>query len=146
MFKIVLLSFFTFVSIYPKMMTENYSVEHGIIGEIAKVHATMDIKKNNYIIDAKLSIVGAIANKVTENLKERHVSKGHIVKGRYITDMYQMIKSYGKINSTTIYKTNHKKKTVTRQYKKWKNGKLIKDAKVELKYYASNELTNIFWV
>jgi len=144
MFRILLLTFFTFVHINAKTITENYSVEYGIIGEIAKVHATMKTKKNNYVIDAKLRVVGTIANKVTDKLKERHVSKGHIVKGRYITDMYQMIKSYGKINSTTIYKTNHKKKTVTREHKKWKNGKLIKNKTVKLKYYASNDLTNIF--
>jgi len=144
MFKIVLLSFLILTHTQAKMMTENYSVEYGIIGEIAKVHATMQTKKNNYVIDARLKVVGTIANKVTDNLRERHVSKGHIVKGRYITDMYQMIKSYGKINSTTIYKTNHKKKTITRQYKKWKSGKLIRNEKVQLKYYATNDLTNIF--
>jgi len=145
MFKIVLLIImFTFHTINAKILTEDYSVEYGIIGEIAKVHATMKINKNNYVIDAKLKVIGAIANKVTDNLKERHISKGHIFKGRYITDMYQMIKSYGKINSTTIYITNHKKKTVSRQYREWKNGKLIVNQKVKLKYYASQDLFNIF--
>ncbi len=144
MFRILLLTLFMIVSLNAKTITEDYSVEFGIIGEIAKVHATMKIKKNHYVVDANLIVIGAIANKVTEDLKERHISKGHIVKGKYITDMYQMIKSYGKINSTTIYKTNHKKKTVSKQYKKWKNGKLIIDKTVKLKYYATNDLVNIF--
>ena len=89
-------------SLQANKITENYSVEFGIIGEIAKVHAIMDIKKNNYVVEAKLRVIGAIANKVTENLKEISLSKGHIVKGKYITDKYQMIKSYGVFSSTTI--------------------------------------------
>ena len=144
MFRILLLTIFIFVTLHAKTIKEDYSVAFGIIGEIAKVHAEMKTNKNHYVVDAKLKVVGAIAKKVTKNLKERHISKGHIDKGRYITDMYQMIKSYGTINSTTIYQTNHKKKTVTRRYKKWKSGKLITDKKVQLKYYATDDLTNIF--
>ena len=144
MLKILLSIVLLCVSLNAKIITENYSVEFGIIGEIAKVYTTMNVKKNYYVVDIKLKIIGVIANKVTENLKERHISKGHISKGKFITDMYQMIKSYGKFNSTTIYKTNHKKRTVTRRYKKWKNGKLIIDNSVYLKYYATNDLVNIF--
>ncbi len=144
MFKIVLLTFFTLVNINAKIITENYSVEYGIIGEIAKVKATLTSHKNNYVIDASLSLVGLIANKATDNLRERHISTGHIKKARYITDMYQMIKSYGNYTTTTIYRVNHKKKQVTREYKKWENGKLIKHKKVTLGYYGRSDLTNIF--
>ncbi|MCF6245526.1 MAG: hypothetical protein L3J43_10895 [Sulfurovum sp.] len=144
MFKMMLLSFLIMINIYAKTMMEKYSVEYGIIGEIAKVSASMKTNKNSYVIDANLTVIGFIANKATDNLKERHISKGHISKGKYITDMYQMIKSYGKYNATTIYRTNHKKKYVTREYKKWKNGKLIIHEKLKLKYYATHDLTNIF--
>jgi len=144
MFRILLLIIFVLTSVHAKTITENYSIEFGIIGEIAKVHANMEIHKNHYQIDSKLKVIGLIANKVTKNLKERHISKGHISKGKYITDTYQMIKSYGNINSTTIYTTNHKKKTVTRRYKEWENARLITDKTVQLSYYARDDLLNIF--
>ncbi len=144
MYKILLLIAFIFVSLNAKTVTENYSVEFGIIGEIAKVQASMKTKKNRYVIEANLTVVGLIANKVTDNLRERHISTGHMKKGRYITDMYQMIKSYATYTVTTIYRTNHKKKNVTREYKKWENGKLIKHKKVTLGYYGTSDLTNIF--
>lgn len=128
-----------------KTLKENYVVEFGIVGKVAHVTATLKTQKHYYQADANLTVTNAIAKKVTENLKERHISKGHISKrGEYITDMYQMIKSYRNINSTTIYKTDHKRKRVTRQYKEWKKGKLFKDKTVKLNYYGKNDLMNIF--
>ncbi|HIQ28002.1 MAG TPA: hypothetical protein EYH42_05840, partial [Sulfurovum sp.] len=77
MFRMLSLIIFLLTSVHAKTITENYSIEFGIIGEIAKVHANMEIDKNHYQIDSKLKVIGLIANKVTKNLKERHISKGH---------------------------------------------------------------------
>ena len=41
--------------------------------------------------------------------------------------MYQMIKSFGIYTTTTIYRVDHKKKRVTRQYKRWEYGQQIID-------------------
>jgi len=142
--KFLLVFLLTIGLINAKSISEKYSIEFGVLGEVATVSANLKTKKQYYQIEANLTIIGAIAKKVTENLKERHISKGHISKGKYITDMYQMIKSYGKINSTTIYKSNHKTKRVTRQYKEWKQGKLVVNKTVKLKYYATHDLVNIF--
>jgi hypothetical protein len=130
-------------SLYAKSIEADYSVEFGIVGEVGKVHATLRSDRRYYMLDANISAVG-IARAMTDNLKERHISKGHISKGYLVTDMYQMIKSYDIYTSTTIYRVNHKKKRVTRQYKKWKYDKLIEDRTETLDYYAQDDMMTLF--
>ncbi|TNF43679.1 MAG: hypothetical protein EP216_03400 [Epsilonproteobacteria bacterium] len=133
-----------FISIlYAENIEADYSVEFGIVGEVGKVHATLKHDKKYYMIDANVSSLG-IAKVVTNNLKERHISKGHIEKGLLVTDMYQMIKSYGEFTSTTIYQSDHRKKKLTRRYKKWKYDKLIIDRKMMLDYYGKDDMMTLF--
>ena len=121
----------------------DYSVEFGIVGEVGKVHATLRSDQRYYMLDANVTAVG-IAKAVTDDLKERHISKGHISKGLLVTDMYQMIKSFGHYTSTTIYRVNHKKKRVTRQYKKWKYDRQIRDETETLEYYGKDDMMTLF--
>jgi len=141
---LILIFIFTTFSLQAKILEEDYSVEFGILGEVAKVQAKLISDAKHYRLDAKVSVVGTIAKAVTHNLKEQHISKGHIVDGLLVTDMYQMIKSYGEYTSTTIYSVNHKKKKVTRHYKKWKNGKKVINRKVTLGYYGKDDLVTLF--
>ncbi len=138
---------FLFVLFSPSLNAKNieadYSVEFGIVGEVGKVHATLTSDQRYYMIDANVSAVG-IARAVTDDLKERHISKGHISKDFLVTDMYQMIKSFGHYTSTTIYRVNHKKKKVTRQYKKWKYDKQIRNETVTLDYYGKDDMMTLF--
>ncbi len=138
---------FIFIFFSPILNAKNieadYSVEFGIVGEVGKVHATLTSDHRFYMLDANVSAVG-IARAVTDDLKERHISKGHIVNGLLVTDMYQMIKSYGHYTSTTIYRVNHRKKKVTRQYKQWKYDKQIKNRTVTLDYYGKDDMMTLF--
>jgi len=127
-----------------KNIEVDYSVEFGIVGEVARVHASLTSSPRFYSLDANISVVGNIAKTITNNLKERHISKGHVIDGVLMTDMYQMIKSYGKYHSTTIYRVNHKKKRVIKHYKKWENSKKIIDKKVTLAYYGSDDMMTLF--
>ena len=138
-----ILIFYTLV-LNAKNIEADYSVEFGIVGEVARVHATLTADHKFYTLDANVSAVGVIAKTVTDNLKERHISKGHIVNGLLMTDMYQMIKSYGDYTSTTIYTVKHRKKKVTRQYIKWKKGKKIINEKVTLGYYGRDDMMTLF--
>jgi hypothetical protein len=141
--------FITFIVIYftPALNAKNieadYSVEYGIVGEVGKVHATLRSNHKYYMLDANVSAVG-IAKAVTDDLKERHISKGHIVNGLLVTDMYQMIKSFGYYTTTTVYRVNHKKKRVTRQYKKWKYDKQITNKTETLDYYGKDDMMTLF--
>jgi len=126
-----------------KTIEADYSVEFGFMGQVGKVHAVLNSDEKHYRIDANVSALG-IAKAVTSNLKERHISKGDVVNGKLVTHMYQMIKSYGEYTSTTIYRVDHKKKRVTRQYKKWKYDKLVTDRKAKLDYYGKDDMMTLF--
>ena len=130
-------------SLHAKNIEADYTVEFGVFGEVGKVHATLRSDHKYYMIDANVSTLG-IAKTVTDDLKERHISKGHISKGFLVTDMYQMIKSFGYYTTTTIYRVDHKKKSVTRQYKKWKYDKLIRDRTITLDYYSKDDMMTLF--
>jgi hypothetical protein len=121
-----------------------YSVEFGIVGEVGRVDAVLITTDDKYyMIEANVSAVG-IAKAVTDDLKERHISKGYIVDGLLVTHMYQMIKSYGIYTSTTIYRVDHRKKKLTRQYKKWRYDRLITDRTVTLGYYSEDDMMTLF--
>lgn len=142
----MLISFlFIFFSplLHAKELAADYSVEFGIFGQVGKAHATLRSDDNYYMLDANVSAQG-IARAVTDDLKERHISKGHISKGFLVTDMYQMIKSFGPYTSTTIYRVDHQKKKVTRQYKKWKYDQQIINDTDNLDYYAKDDLMTLF--
>ena len=148
--KIIRISFIfiSFIFLSPVVNAKNieayYSAEFGIVGEVARAHATLTSEGKTYTLDANIEAVGVIAKTVTNNLKERHISNGHIVKGLLVTDVYQMIKSYGVYNSTTIYRVDHKRKRVTRQYIKWKKSKEIMNEKVTLGYYGRDDMMTLF--
>ena len=129
--------------LHAKEIVGDFSVEFGIFGQVGKVHAVLTSDDKYYVIDANVSAEG-IAKAVTDDLKERHLSKGHIVKGFLVTDMYQMIKSFGPYTTTTIYRVNHRTKRVTRQYKKWKYDKQIINDTERLDYYAKDDLLTLF--
>lgn len=140
---------FCILALNAKNIEAEYSVEFGMVGKIARAHAVLTVSDTfssnaYYNIDANISVVGNIAKSVTKNLKERHISKGHIEKGLLVTDMYQMIKSYGNYASTTIYRVDHKKMKVTRQEIKWQLGKEIRNEKVTLGYYSKDDMMTLF--
>ena len=138
---------FLFILFSPTLNAKNieadYSVAFGMFGQVGKVHASLTSDDKYYMLDANVSAVG-IARAVTDDLKERHISKGHIINGLLVTDMYQMIKSFGHYTSTTIYRVNHKKKKVTRQYKKWKYDKQITNETDRLDYYGKDDMMTLF--
>lgn len=144
MLRIVILLFFSFSLSQAKSLEVKYYVEFGIFGEVAKVHAKLIQDGNTYIIESNVTAVGSIAKAATKNLKERHVSQGHIKHGLLITDTYQMIKSYGDYTSTTIYRVDHIEKSVTRHYRRWIKGKREIDLKMRLGYYGNDDLMNFF--
>lgn len=129
--------------LHAREIAADYSVEYGIFGQVGKAHAILTSDEKYYVLDANVSAQG-IAKAVTDDLKERHISKGHISKGFLVTDMYQMIKSFGPYTSTTIYRVDHKKKRVTRQYKKWKYDQQIINETELLDYYGKDDLMTLF--
>ena len=140
---ICLISLFFSTLLPAEEIAADFRVEYGIFGQVGKAQAMLRSDDRYYMIEANVSAMG-IAKAVTDDLKERHISKGHISKGFLVTDMYQMIKSFGPYTTTTIYRVDHKKKSVTRQYKRWRYDQQIINETERLDYYGKDDLMTLF--
>jgi hypothetical protein len=139
---LTLLLFATFLE--AQTITADYKVEFGIVGEIGIANAVLTKDENTYEIDVELEATG-IAATLSGNRRERHVSKGHMENGMLVSDYYQITKWYGSKMSTKLYSIDHKNKTVKRAFKRWKNGKLVKDVTDTLDFYAKDDLLTLYF-
>lgn len=134
------------LGVSAKTVEVDYKVEFGIVGEIGVANAKLiQNDDNTYEIDIQLTATG-LAKTLSGGREERHVSKGHIQDGMMVTDLYQVIKTSGSKMSNEIYRVDHTKQEVTKEKKKWKNGKLIKDeTKVMENSYAKDDLLTLYF-
>ncbi len=140
---IVLILLFTSL-LNAEVIKADYKVEFGIIGEIGIANALLTKNENLYVIDVALKATG-LAKTLSGNRKEQHISKGHIENGMMVTDLYQVIKSHGSKLTNKVYRINHETKTVTKEYKRWKNGKLTKDTNTTMDYYSKDDLLTLYF-
>ena len=122
----------------------DYKVEFGVIGEIGVANAVLTRNENSYEINVELKATG-LAKTLSGGRTEQHISKGHIENGLMVSDLYQVIKSYGSKTSNKIYRFDHQKKIVTKTYKSWKNGKVNKESSERLKYYSKDDLLTLYF-
>jgi hypothetical protein len=127
-----------------EVIKADYKVEFGIFGEIGVANALLTKDENSYVIDVELKATG-LSKALSGNRKEQHVSKGHIENGVMVSDLYQVIKSHSNKLTNKIYRINHKTKTVTKEYKHWKNGKLVKDTNTTMDYYSKDDLLTLYF-
>ena len=125
-------------------ITADYKVEFGIIGEIGISNAVLTKDDTYYEINVKLKATG-IADTLSGGRKEHHLSKGHIEDGLMVADYYQVTKSHGSTMTNKLYTINHKENTVTKEYKRWKNGKLSKEETTTLDFYAVDDLLTLYF-
>jgi hypothetical protein len=121
-----------------------YKVEFGIFGEIGVAHAKLTKDETSYEIDIKLESTG-IAKTLSSNREEQHISKGHMEDGIMVSDLYQIIKSYGSKTSNKVYTIDHSSKKVTVTTQKWKNGKQYKNKTIALEQYAKDDLLTLYF-
>jgi len=122
----------------------DYKVEFGIFGEIGVANAVLTKDDNSYVIDVELKATG-LAKTLSSGRTEHHISKGHIEDGIMVSDMYQVIKSYGSKTSNKIYRIDHTNKTVTKTYKSWKNAKVKSESTERLDFYSKDDLLTLYF-
>ena len=122
----------------------DFKVEFGIIGEIGIANAVLTKDEKYYEINVKLKATG-IAETLSGGRKEEHISKGHIEEGVMVSDYYQVSKSHGSKMTTKLYSINHEDKTVKKEYKRWKNGKLTVDKETTLDFYSADDLLTLYF-
>ena len=144
--KILISLSFVLLSTFLKAETikVDFKVEFGIIGEIGIANAVLTKDDNYYEINVKLKATG-IADTLSGGRNEHHVSKGQIKDGLMVSDYYQVTKSHGSKMTTKLYTINHKEKTVSKVYKRWKNGKQTINKEETLDFYSFDDLLTLYF-
>ncbi len=146
--KQILILLSTFVLLITTAQAEtikaSYKVEFGVFGEIGIANATLTRDENSYEIDVELIATG-LAKRLSGKRKEHHLSKGHIENGLMVSDLYQVIKSHGSKTTNKVYTIDHSKKTVTKSYKHWKNGKVTGESNTTMDYYSKDDLLTLYF-
>jgi hypothetical protein len=127
-----------------KVTQLNYTATFGIFGTVGTIKNKLTQNRKTYQIETTV-IVEGLAKVLMRNPTEHYVSKGHIENGLMVSDSYTMISSKQDKKVTKEYHINHKKKYVTKRYRKWRNGKLITDRTEKLKFYAKNDLLTLYF-
>jgi len=125
-------------------VSAHYDVSYGVLGKIGIAKAILNKTQKTYSIDIHLEATG-LAKLLSNNRKERHLSKGHMKDGLMISDLYQVIKSYGDTVINKEYWIDHRKKKVIKKYEKYLKGKLVKKEINTLDFYAQDDLLTLYF-
>ena len=141
---LLLITLLLTIGLEAETIKADYKVEFGIFGEIGIANAVLKKDDSSYVIDVELEATG-LAKTLSGGRTEHHISKGHIEDGAMVTDLYQVIKSSGSKTTNKVYRIDHKRKVVTKEYKRWKNAKLVKDTNETLDFYSKDDLLTLYF-
>lgn len=127
-----------------KVLDATYSVSYGIFGQFGISEAHLKTSGSSYVIEVSARTTG-IVKKLSRNRQEKYISKGHIVNGILISDSLRMIRSYGDKYSEKVYRTDHRRKKVTKTYMAKKKGKKYKSETGELSFYSQDDLLTLYF-
>lgn len=122
----------------------NYTATFGIFGTVGNIENKLTQKDKTYQIDTKVTLAG-LANMLMGGQTEHYISKGHMKNGLMISDFYQMISKKKDKVVRKEYHIDHKGKYVTKRYRRWMKGKLVKDTTEKLKFYAKDDLLTLYF-
>lgn len=128
---------------FGKNISVDYGVLFGVLGELGVANVNLTQNKNDYMIDIHAKTIG-IVRAMSKNRTERHISKGHVVNGKYISDTYKVYISYGNKTKEKIYKIDHKTKTITKQIVRKEDGRVVLDKTEKLHFYSQNDLLSLY--
>ena len=135
----------TFMSqMQAEVFDVSYKVGFGMFGQMGIADAHLEIKDDSYTIDIGMKATG-MAKTLSKNRKERHISKGHIVNGMFVSDTYKVIKTYGTKHIEKIYRIDHKKKRVTKDNTKKNQDKITEKKHTVLDFYSENDLLTLYF-
>jgi hypothetical protein len=125
-------------------ITASYDVSYSVLGKIGIAKAVLEKRDKTYTIEIKLSATG-LAKILSKGRSEQHTSKGHIKNNKFIADSYSVTKSHGTTLMTKVYTFNHKKKSISKEFKKYKKGKQTRHEKSILDFYSHDDLLTLYF-
>lgn len=141
---IYMLFVFCHSSLYAETQQLNYKATFGIFGTVGTLNNTLTKHNGQYSINTTVTLQG-MAKLLLGGQTEHYVSKGHLKNGLMISDFYEMTSIKGEKKKIKTYKINHHKKYVTKRYRKYKNGILVKDTTKKLSFYAKDDLQTLYF-
>ena len=133
-----------FTGLEARKLDAIYSVSYGVLGELGISEAHLETRDDTYVIEMSIRTTG-MAKRLSRNRREKYVSRGHIVDGRLVSDMFEVVRSYGSKESTKRYRIDHQKRKVTRTYIKKKAGKIYRNDSSVLDFYSRDDLLTLYF-
>ena len=127
-----------------KVTQLNYKATFGIFGTVGTIKNRLTQNNKTYKIETKVKLAG-LAKKLMGDQVEDYISIGHMKNGLMISDTYTMISTKKNKIVKKEYHIHHKGKYVTKRYRKWIKGKLVKESKEKLKFYAKDDLLTLYF-
>jgi len=129
---------------HARVTQVNYKATFGVFGTVGMIKNRLAQNTKTYKIDTEVKLIG-LANMIMGGQVEHYVSKGHMEDGFMVSDFYEM-KSIKKNKIVSKeYHVNHKDKYVTKRYRRWIKGKLVKERSERLAFYAKDDLLTLYF-
>ena len=122
----------------------NYKGTFGVFGKVGTIYNTIDRNTTDYKIETGVKLAG-VAKMILGGQKEHYISKGHIENGFMVSDYYVMTTTKKDKKVMKEYYIDHAKKKTYKRYRKWKHGKLVKEEKKDLGFYAKDDLLTLYF-
>lgn len=129
---------------FAKVDLVNYQATFGLFGTVGTIKNKITKQTKTYKIESRVEFAG-LAKLLMRGQVEHYVSKGHMKNGLMISDTYSMTSTKKDKIVKKEYFINHKTKNVTKRVRKWKSGKLVKDKKETLGFYAKDDLLTLYF-
>lgn len=94
-------------------VTTRYKVMLSLFGKVGEAAITIAERGDEYRMIVEDYATGLAAN-ISGNERDRFVSRGHIIKGRYVSDTLELYQTNKTTRESNVYVFDHDAKTVTR--------------------------------
>lgn len=141
--KFITITIFLYTPIWAEKIEVLYKVSFGILGELGEAKVVMETLGDKYTIDISAKTTG-IVNKLSQNRKERHTSRGRIINGVLISDSYDVVRSYGNRMDIKQYTIDHKTKKVKKIQTKLRDTTEISRSSEIIPFYSTNDLLSLY--
>ncbi len=126
-----------------KSISADYEVSYGVIGEVGKAHASLNIDNGTYKIRVKGEGTG-LAKYLSLGRQEVYESTGVIKDGKFLPNLFVKHRTWGSKEERKRYFFHHDKKEVS-VIKTDINGGKVKESREVLPYYADNDILTLFF-
>ncbi len=126
-----------------KSISADYEVSYGVVGQVAKAHASLNIDNGTYRIRIKGEGVG-LAKFLTQGRQEIYESTGIIKDGKFLPNLFVKHRKWGSKEERKRYFFHHDKKEVS-VIKTDVNGEKVEESRAVLPYYADNDILTLFF-